>query len=173
MPQKQSVVYFAHGKESGPWGLKIKQMAKVAEARGLRVVSPDYSDTMDPAVRVERLKGLLAEDEAQRVILVGSSMGGYVSAFASACDERIAGLFLLAPALYMQGYEGEPTTPAVPVTVVHGWQDDIVPPANAYRFAEKHGARLLMLDALHDLNAVVAEVCAEFEVFLQGLDEAG
>ena len=33
------VVYFSHGKESGPWGDKIKRLAQVAEAKGFVVYS--------------------------------------------------------------------------------------------------------------------------------------
>ena len=49
-------VYFSHGKESGPWGTKIKRLAVIAEERGCAVESVDYTDTMDPDLRVERLR---------------------------------------------------------------------------------------------------------------------
>mgnify|MGYP000583791061 CR=1 FL=1 len=39
-------VFFAHGRESGPWGIKIRAMAKVAETLGCRVVSRDDSDVV-------------------------------------------------------------------------------------------------------------------------------
>ena len=74
---------FAHGKESGPWGFKIKRLAKIATAQGCRVDSIDYRDTMDPDLRVEQLL-LRLRQETQPFILVGSSMGGYVSLVASA-----------------------------------------------------------------------------------------
>ena len=76
-------VCFAHGRESGPWGIKIRAMARVAESLGCRVVSRDDSDTRDPDLRVSRL---IEESRAivGPVILVGSSMGGYVATVASA-----------------------------------------------------------------------------------------
>ena len=48
-------VYFSHGKESGPWGTKIRRLAPIAEAAGYRVESIDYTDTMDPDRRAARL----------------------------------------------------------------------------------------------------------------------
>ncbi len=68
-------VYFSHGKESGPWGFKIKRLAAKASARGCEVESIDYRDSMDPDLRVERLLARLRE-EPERFLLVGSSMGG-------------------------------------------------------------------------------------------------
>jgi pimeloyl-ACP methyl ester carboxylesterase len=75
-------VYFARGKESGPWGAKIVALADVARARGYHVESPDYSDIQDADKRVERLLKHCGEKGADA--LVGSSMGGYVSTVASA-----------------------------------------------------------------------------------------
>ena len=75
-------VYFSHGKESGPWGTKIKRLAAIAGEHGCEVDSIDYTDTYDPDLRVERLVSIL-KDEKEKCILVGSSMGGYVSLMAS------------------------------------------------------------------------------------------
>lgn len=76
-------VIFAHGKESGPWGSKIKALAKLAKGRGHEVDSIDYTDLVDqPDARVARLVALLKK-ASDPVILVGSSMGGYVSLVAS------------------------------------------------------------------------------------------
>ena len=113
-------VYFAHGRESGPWGTKIRALAKVAEAFGCQVFSRDDSDTCDPDLRTSRLI-----DEARtidgRVVLVGSSMGGYVVTAASRVIQPL-GLFLMAPALGMPGYaEPLPKPHARELCVVHGW----------------------------------------------------
>ena len=45
----QTLVLFAHGKESGPWGSKIKHLAAIAERLGAQVWSPDYGDLPNPA----------------------------------------------------------------------------------------------------------------------------
>ena len=75
-------VIFSHGKESGPWGTKIQCLAKVAEQAGCDVESVDYQNMDDPDLRVAKLVRLL-EDEEDAVLLVGSSMGGYVSIVAT------------------------------------------------------------------------------------------
>jgi predicted esterase YcpF (UPF0227 family) len=98
-------VYFSYGKESGSWGTKITRLARIAEGAGCAVESIDYSDLMDPDLRVERLQEVLAEEE-ESFLLVGSSMGGYVSLMTSAAVSAKA-IFLMAPALYMPGYEGQ------------------------------------------------------------------
>ncbi len=99
MPQHPKVVYFAHGKESGPWGIKIIALAKIARKKRFAVESPDYSFTMDPEERVKKLFSL--NPRAQRdLVLVGSSMGGYISTVASK-KLKPSGLFLLAPAFYI------------------------------------------------------------------------
>ena len=51
----RTLVVFAHGKESGPWGSKIKHLAALAGQRGAQVLSPDYADLSDPEQRVQRL----------------------------------------------------------------------------------------------------------------------
>ncbi len=72
-------VIFSHGKESGPWGSKIKAMADLAESKGCEVDSIDYTDLVDePDARAERLIAVL-QQETGPVILVGSSMGGVCS----------------------------------------------------------------------------------------------
>ena len=48
-------VIFSHGKESGPWGLKITRLARVAEGLGFAVLSIDYRGVDDPAERVRML----------------------------------------------------------------------------------------------------------------------
>ena len=94
-------VYFSHGKESGPQGSKIQKLASIASKHGCAVESIDYRDLPDPDQRVERLVGLLKNEE-DNFILIGSSMGAYVSLVAS--DEvNPHAIFLLAPALYIPG----------------------------------------------------------------------
>ena len=157
-------VYFAHGKESGPWGRKITALAEVAEARGWTTVSPDYSHTGDPDERVKQLLG----HEVPRnepLVLVGSSMGGYVSAVASASLQP-QGLFLLAPAVDIPGYEADTTPTADLVEVVHGWQDSIIPAGVVVSWAERHRVRLHMLDSEHTLNDHLDWLCRAFDGFL-------
>lgn len=164
--QSKNLILFAHGKESGPWGSKIRHLAEIARGAGAEVLSPDYQDLPNPDERVARLLSLdiPAHD---RLILVGSSMGGYVSVVASATLQP-AGLFLMAPAFYMPGYaEQEPTPHADHTEVVFGRQDEVIPVHHGLRFAERHGARLHVLAADHRLSMVLEEVGELFALFLR------
>jgi pimeloyl-ACP methyl ester carboxylesterase len=123
-------LFFSHGRESGPWGFKIKRLAKIAEAKGFSVDSIDYRDDQDAELRVDRLLARL-QQETQPFILVGSSMGGYVSLVASAVVPTQA-LFLMAPALYIPAYKTQQyTSTAAHIEVVHGWSDAVIPVQNS------------------------------------------
>src|ERR1700722_619083 len=97
-----SCLVFSHGKESGPWGRKITAMAALARDLGLAVASIDYRGMDDPGARVEKL-GAAPSPLRNPPVLVGSSMGGHLSA-AAAARLRPRGVFLLAPAFYMKGF---------------------------------------------------------------------
>lgn len=160
----ENLVCFAHGKESGPWGTKITHLAQVAERRGFEVMSPDYSHTHDPHERVAHLLGLAPK--ARRLVLVGSSMGAYVSAMACAALKPAA-LFLMAPALYFPGWDEEPQDVPALCAVVHGWNDDVVPVERALRFAQRHRASLHLLDSGHTLNDQLSALELIFDDLLQ------
>lgn len=158
-------VIFAHGRDSGPWGTKIRVLAKVAEQFGCRVISRDDSGTSDPELRASRLIKAARAIKGP-LILVGSSMGGYVVTLASQ-QVRPAGLFLMAPAFGLTGYAAPMPSPFCPeVTVVHGWDDNIVPADSVLEFARQHRAMLCMVPAGHALLEQVEWLAAEFELFL-------
>lgn len=117
---KSMKLFFAHGKESGPWSSKIQFLAGCAEDIGWEVESPDYTDLRnDPDARVDRFVAQL-EAESAPTVLVGSSMGGYVSLVASS-RVPVAGLFLMAPALYLPGYQEQDfSKPNCPIEIVLG-----------------------------------------------------
>ena len=159
------LVLFAHGKESGPWGSKIKHLAAIAEQHGCKILSPDYSDLQSPDDRVKRLLALelLPHD---RLVMVGSSMGGYISTVASQ-TLKPEGLFLMAPAFYISGYAVQtPESGARHTCVVFGWQDEIIPVEHGIRFAQAQRTELHVLDGDHRLNSVLPEVGAVFDRFL-------
>lgn len=160
----ENLVVFAHGKESGPWGRKITRLADVAGRCGFEVISPDYSHTHDPAARVAQLQAL--RPQARRLVLAGSSMGGYVSAMACAALRPMA-LFLMAPALYFPGWDAEPQDIPALCSVVHGWHDDVVPVERSLRFAQRHRAELHLLDSEHTLNDQLEFLDPLFERFLR------
>lgn len=159
-------VYFSHGQESGPWGTKIKSMAERVRALSCRVESIDYQGIADPGERVHKLQEACA-DVAEPLILVGSSMGGYV-ATAAAQSVNAAGLFVLAPAYYMPGFETlAPLPPGLPITIVHGWRDDVVPVDNSIRFARAACATLHVLDSDHRLTDSIEEINDYMERFVR------
>lgn len=145
-------IVFSHGKESGPWGSKITKMAEYAKTLGdFKIHSLDYQDLNSPDERVKRLINYLKELNG-KITLVGSSMGGYVSTVASN-HRTLSGLLLLAPAFYLPNYAiTQPTTPCKNTTIVHGWNDDIVPYQNSVKFAEQHKAKLVLVDDGHRLG---------------------
>lgn len=160
-----SLVVFAHGKESGPWGRKIKRLAEIAERFGANVLSPDYRDLDSPDERVARLLALGLPPHGV-LVLVGSSMGGYVSTVASG-RLRPKGLFLLAPAFGLAGYDIPVPAPcANHLFIVHGWQDEIIPAHSSIAFAERHRAEIHVLDDDHRLTARISEIGVLFEHFL-------
>ncbi|TLM67888.1 MAG: alpha/beta fold hydrolase [Deltaproteobacteria bacterium] len=161
----RATVCFCHGRESGPWGTKIRRLARVAEQYGCRVISTDDRDTQDPEERVGRLLDLAA-GLAGPLVLVGSSMGGYVAAAAAARLQPL-GLFLLAPAVGLPGYAvSAPAPQACRLTIVHGWDDEIVPPANVQQFAAAHRAVLHLLPDGHLLHDQLDRIERLFSDFL-------
>lgn len=150
MKHDGNLVVFAHGMESAPWGTKITALAEIARRLGFAAESPDFRHTQDFDERVSHLLALKPECSG-RLVLAGSSMGGYVAAHACAVLKP-AGLFLMAPALYFENYDAEPTGCPALTTVVHGWKDDVVPVDRALRFARTRGADLHLLDSGHTLS---------------------
>jgi pimeloyl-ACP methyl ester carboxylesterase len=168
MKRSFGTVVFSHGKESGPWGSKITAMAAVAGELGVPVESIDYRGMDDPAARVGKLLGVAAALPTP-VVLVGSSMGGHVAA-AAAAHVNPRGLFLLAPAFYMPGFEAHtPHAVACATAIVHGWHDDIVPVDNSIRWAREHAAALHLLDSGHRLEDQIDSICMLLRAFLERL----
>jgi pimeloyl-ACP methyl ester carboxylesterase len=163
-----TTVIFSHGQESGPWGTKIRSMAERVKELGCSADSIDYQGIADPTERVEKCVRECAGID-DRIVLVGSSMGGHV---ATAAAEQVGavGLFVLAPAYFMAGYESlTPEPPAIPITIVHGWHDDIVPVENSIRYARNCSATLHLVDGDHRLTANLDEINAYLRHFLTTL----
>lgn len=165
-----TTVIFSHGQESGPWGTKIRAMAECVKNLGCKVHSIDYQGIADPTERVTKLVNECGPID-DRLILVGSSMGGHV-ATAAAAELGAAGLFVLAPAYYMEGYESlTPVPPSIPICIVHGWNDDIVPVENSIRFAQSCSATLHLVDGDHRLTGNIDEINEYLRFFITTTSE--
>jgi predicted alpha/beta hydrolase family esterase len=165
-------VIFSHGLDSGPQANKIVALRPIAEAAGWATEAVDDREFHhDPVARIERLVARIESSDVPTV-LVGSSMGGFVSVMAA---ERVAvaGLFVLAPALYLEHrHPGAQTRERYApktdrIQVVHGWKDDIIPWSHSVRFAEEQNAGLRLLDAGHRLESVIPELKRDLEAFLE------
>lgn len=161
-------VCFSHGKESGPWGVKITALAEVAKDKGFNVISIDYHGEPDPECRIKRLYCEFMPSDGINV-LVGSSMGGYVATVASQHFSP-DGLFLMAPAFGIKGYREQfPVPSARKISVVHGLLDDVVPYINSMEFAVKNNAQFHLLDDGHQLVDSIPVISDLFTRFLDSL----
>lgn len=168
----KATIVFSHGKDGEPWGPKIVAMADIARRHGLQVESIDYRGMEDPAARVQKALEF-CRTLTEPVVLVGSSLGGHVAA---AVSSRVPtrGMFLLAPAFFMRGFEQYTPTPAqCPIAIVHGWHDTVVPVENSIKFARMYNSVLHVLDSDHRLTSGLAEICELLDAFLGRLLRAG
>jgi pimeloyl-ACP methyl ester carboxylesterase len=162
-------VVFSHGRDSGPWGKKITALADVARSEGYEVESVDYRGLEAVRGRSDKLIEV-CKTLSGDLVLVGSSLGGYV-ALSAAAQLHALGAFLMAPALYMEGLP--PLRERVldcPAALVHGWRDEVVPVEHSIRFAREYNASLHLLDSDHQLHNQLSFIKYLFEYFLIGLD---
>jgi len=169
----KGTVILSHGLESGPQATKVSALAIVAEALGWASVRPDYRDldaTRDMRAIDARTARVLAHSPASgRVVFAGSSMGAFVSGFAS-LRRSCEALFLMALPVGIPDYPLTYEAARVPTVLVHGWRDELCPVDAAIAFARERGDTLHLVDDDHRLSAHV-EYCAEaFRQLLLSLD---
>ncbi|GAB6195681.1 alpha/beta hydrolase [Lysobacter xanthus] len=151
----------SHGFESGPDAAKVTALAEVSEALGFSHERPDYTDldarrdvgpTGDVAARLARLQDRIREGAARGpVVLAGSSLGAWISGRAS-LEADIAALFLMAPPVRLD--TAYPLVAAkVPTSIVHGWNDELIPVDDVVHWARERRADLLLVDDSHRLAA--------------------
>ena len=165
---KNLLVVFSHGMESSPQSTKIQIMSKIAVEKGCKTMAPDYRASIDPIVHLEMLKDELANVDFDELILVGSSMGAYVSLSMAALREKIKGLFLMAPAIGIYK-TGDPTPNAEKTTIIHGWQDELIDLDAVINYARKYSANLQLVDDNHRLQSSYAYLEQSFANFLDSL----
>jgi len=167
----------SHGFESGPDATKVTALAAAAERLGWSHERPDYTDLDgrrevsplgDVAARIERLLRLTM-DAASRgpVVLAGSSLGAWIAGHVS-LQVPVAGLFLMAPPVRLDA--AHPLQAAdVPLSVVHGWGDELIPASDVVGWACARRGRLLLVDDNHRLSAHVDASADAFAALLRSL----
>lgn len=169
----------SHGFESGPDATKVTALSAVAERFGWSHERPDYGDldakreissVGDVPARLERLRGLARTAAAHGpLVLAGSSLGAYISAQVAlelAADGHAPkALFLMAPPLTM-GPLPALDAPPLPISIIHGWDDELIPAAGVVAWAQARRARLLLVDDSHRLSANVRTSADAFAALL-------
>lgn len=162
----------SHGFESGPDATKVTALAEVAERLGFSHERPDYtdldarrevSDLGDVAARLQRLLGLAQRAAARGpVVLAGSSLGAWISGAVS-LQVPVQALFLMAPPIRLSTSHPIQAA-ALPTSIIHGWDDELIPATDVVDWAAARRDRLLLVDDSHRLSAHVeasAEAFAE------------
>lgn len=170
-------IILSHGSDSGPDATKVSVLAAFAESLGWKTQRPDYRSDDLPgyagsvAPRVERLIAAIDTLDAPP-ILVGSSMGSFVSGLAS-LQRPVAGLFLLATPSEIPGYrQAFDLAEGVPTLLYHGWRDDVCPPEGVISFSARRRLPLIVVDDDHRLSDSVDRIVDQFGLFLTSLAAA-
>lgn len=162
-------VIFSHGKETGPEGSKIQYLRSIVDSKkDMQSHSIDYQDLPNSEDRVIRLIDFCKKFE--KTILVGSSMGAYVSTCASK-DIHPLGLFLLAPAFYLPGYENQNPIPKCKKGhIIFGYDDEIIPIENITKFSTTHKFPLTLINSDHRLQNKIDYIGKLFHIFLDEIN---
>ncbi|KGI77853.1 alpha/beta hydrolase [Oleiagrimonas soli] len=167
-------VILSHGTGSGPQATKVSVLADTAEALGYSTERPDYRDcdalgeAASVAPRVARLVERI-HAAPQPPILVGSSMGAFVSGLAS-LQAPCRALFLMALPVGLPGAEPQfDMARDVPSMLIHGFADELCPADAALAFADRVGMPALLVADGHRLSDHVATIDHQFRLFLEHL----
>ena len=166
-----------HGFESGPDATKVTALADVAQRLGWTHERPDFSDLDakhevsglgDVPARVQRLLAI-ARDAAARgpLVLAGSSLGAWIAGKVS-MQVPVEALFLMAPPITLNP-EHPIEAARVPTSIVHGWDDELIPSAQVVAWAHERRARLLLVDDTHRLSSHVEASATAFAQLLESL----
>lgn len=168
----KKLIIFSHGKNSGPDSEKIKILRDSVKHKNYNIISVDYRRCKDARERVILLRNVINNHKLQPIILVGSSMGGYLSTVLSA-EFKVSGLFLMCPALYFprSEYEVQSYKPKCnKIEIIHGWADDVVPYDSSVRFANQTKAVLNLINDNHRLSGSYSFIIHRFNLFLKNVN---
>ena len=166
-----------HGFESGPDATKVTALADVARRLGWTHERPDFTDLDalrakgplgDVAARLERLLELSRLASARGpLVLAGSSLGAWIAGRVS-LQVAVAGLFLMAPPIVLDPQHPLDAARA-PISIVHGWHDELIPANDVVAWSRARAARLLLVDDSHRLSAHVQASADAFAALLSDL----
>lgn len=167
----------SHGFESGPDATKVTALAEAAERLGWTHQRPDYTDLDarrevspfgDLLARLQRLQQIAHDASTHgQVVLAGSSLGAWISARVSLAVP-LRGLFLMAPPIHM-GPAPMLDAATLPISIIHGWRDELIPAAQVVEWAAARNARLLLVDDSHRLSGHVQASADAFAALLAAL----
>ncbi|MCK6568251.1 MAG: alpha/beta hydrolase [Anaerolineales bacterium] len=150
-----SRIIYLHGSDSNSQSGKARQFAEKFPG----MVTPDFTGEFEE--RMAQLKKIIGRKKGWTII--GSSLGGLMgTVFTCKNPDRVRKLILLAPALMKDPFASflalEPVS--VPVVVVHGTADDVVPLDEARAYAEKLFTDLqyIIVDDGHRLQEAFKEL---------------
>jgi pimeloyl-ACP methyl ester carboxylesterase len=167
-------VILSHGTGSGPQATKVGVLAEAAESMGCTTERPDYRDCDalgEEASVAPRVARLVERMHAcgEPPILVGSSMGAFVSGLAS-LQAPCRALFLLALPVGVPGAQPQfDMARDVPAMLIHGFADELCPADAALAFAERVGMPALLVDDGHRLANHVDTIEQQFRLFMEHL----
>ena len=163
----------SHGLESGPQATKVSALAAAAESLGWTTERPDYLEAdrvgrfgdIDQRLVILRERALAAKGP---LVFAGSSMGAFVSALMSR-EVPCAGLFLMAPPPWIEGYPQQLEAAKAPTMIVHGWDDELIPAQAVIDWAHPRRDQLILVNDSHRLADHVAFCAERFSDFLKSL----
>ncbi|MGH8030097.1 MAG: alpha/beta fold hydrolase [Arenimonas sp.] len=169
-------VVVSHGFDANPQGTKALACAAAARALGWTEERPDYrpfdtrldkSSLGDVEARIDHLRAI-AQRCARPLVLAGSSLGAFICARVS-LDVPVAGLFLMAPPVWLHEYDFALQAAKVPTWVVHGWNDEIITAMSVAAWAQARDIRTTFVPDTHRLEGHVDYCGQQFGQFLQAL----
>mgnify|MGYP002662179703 CR=1 FL=1 len=118
--------------------------------------------------RLQRLLAL-AQSAADRgpLVLAGPILGAWIAGRVS-LEVPVAGLFLMAPPITMGPLQALDASP-VPISIIHGWDDELIPAQHVVDWAAPRRARLLLVDDSHRLSEHVEASAQAFAQLLQSI----
>ncbi|MDJ0580303.1 YqiA/YcfP family alpha/beta fold hydrolase [Crocosphaera sp.] len=94
---------YLHGFASSSQSLKAQKFKKLFASKNISLIIPDLNQNdfynLTLTRQIEQISSYI-ENTPNSVVLVGSSLGALVSAFAAEKQEKVKGIILLAPAFY-------------------------------------------------------------------------